>query len=227
MGVLIVEVSHDFVGFDIDAKLTFGTKVTGKLILAPAVSKFPHLTVSAADLLTANDNLNSANQDFINNPKLEGKLKDAIKAWIDSFTKDANYINSVCRGDESSIDLSGYNKTKGESTRAVKPNIPVVKSGESRIKAGLDLDIIKQNDATQFCSVLYTPDVTATFSGNQMTFTKVNEDGSTTQISVFLSKRRKSKFRELKSKSDMKSQSIAFNAAGASDPSAPTDNGIL
>jgi hypothetical protein len=222
-----VQVSFDFTSMTVDKKITFGTNVTGKLILAAAVSKFPHLTVSAADLLIANDNLNKANQNFINNPALDSELHVAEVAWISVFSQDANYVNSLCNGSESDIDLSGYNKTKSVTTNAVKAVTPVVKSGKSLVTGGLDFDIVKQADATNFLSVVFTSDITVTYSGNQVTFTKVNADGSISQAAACVAKKRKSNFTKLKSKSDMKSQTIAINAAGASDPSASTDNGIL
>jgi hypothetical protein len=227
MGVLKVKVSFDFVGFDVAKKLTFGETVSAKLILGPAVTKFPHLTVSAADLVIANDNLRTANQNFIDNPALESELHDAEVDWISAFSQDANYVSSLCKGVASDIDLSGYNKTKDTRTNAVKPQVTVVKSGKSLVTGGLNFDILKQSDATQFLSVLFTKDVTVTYSGNQVTFTKVNDDGTTTQAAVCVAKKRKSNFVTLKSKSDMKSQTIAINAAGASDPSAASDNGIL
>ena len=227
MAIRKVKVSFDFVGLSIDKKLTFGEIVSAKLILGPAVTKFPHLTVSAADLVIANEALRTANLNFIDNPALADKLHDAEVAWISAFSQDANYVSSVSNGFASDIDLSGYNKTKDTSTKAVKPVTPVVKSGKSTVTGGLSLDILKQSDATQFVTVLFTKDVTVTYSGNQVTFTKVNADGSVTQASVCVAKKRKSNFVALESKSDMKSQTIAINAAGASDPSASTDNGIL
>jgi len=227
MSVRKVKVSFDFAEMDVDKKITFGVTVPAKLILGPAVTKFPHLTISAADLVIANDNLNTANQNFINNSNLESELHTAEVAWISAFSQDANYVNSISNGDASAIDLSGYNKTKDTSTPAVRAVTPVVKGGKSLVTGGLNIDILKQSDATQFLTVLFTSDITATYSGNQVTFTKVNADGSTSQAAVCVAKKRKANFTTLKSKSDMKSQSIAINAAGASDPSASTDNGIL
>ncbi len=225
MSSIPIHVSFDFVTMSVDNKIAFGLIVPPKL--TAAATTFPNCTVVPADLTTLNTNLNVANVNFNNNPLLLDALQNAETLWIAGFSKDANYVDSIANGNGATIDLSGYHKTRDTRVPAALPAEPVVKSSKSNSVGGLDTFIATQADAKTFLTAVYTHDITVTFSGNQILFTKLNEDGSTTQASVMIAKKRRANFEGLKSKSDMKSQSTAINAKGMSRPTRPTDNGIL
>ena len=231
MGVIAQKVSHDFVTFLVADKFVFGGKVIG--LMTANAGKFTSPTVAIGscpdpNLTDANNLLKKAIDAFELNPATEGNLTNAETAWIGVFSQDANYVFSVSKGDGAVIDLSGYNKTKDVSVKATQPAVPVIKSSKSNITGGLDGEIAKQTDAVNFITVAYTADVTITFNGNQITFTKDNgPDKAQSQASFAYAKRRKTKLSGLKSKSDMKTQTVAINTAGFSNPSTPSDNGIL
>lgn len=225
MSSIPIHVSFDFVTMSVDDKIAFGLIVPGKLTASSAI--FPNCTVLPADLITLNGNLNAANIAFSSNPALLSALQNSESLWITGFSKDANYVDSIASGNGATIDLSGYHKTKDTRVPATLPNEPIVKSSKSNSVGGLDTFILPQGDAKVFLTAVYTPDMTVTFNGNQFLCTKINEDGSTSQVSVMIAKKRRANFTGLKSKSDMKSQSTAINAKGMSRPTRPTDNGIL
>lgn len=229
MGAIKQTVSHDFVTMDVPKKLSLGVKVID--LMGTNVSKFSNPTVPITgddvSLQDAQDKLKAAKEAFDKNPAKEDDLHNAETTWIGRFSQDAVYVDSVSAGDPAVIDLSGFNKTKDTREKATKPGSPVVKSTKSTTTGSLESIVAKQKDANVFISVAYTPDMSVVFNDNQVIFSITKPDGTVAQASFAYAKKRKSKYSGLKSKSDVKTQALAINAAGFSDPSAPTDNGIL
>ena len=225
MSSIPVHVSHDFVAMSVEKKIELGIKIPLKL--TAAATTFTNCTVAPSDLTTLNTALKLAYEAWQNNPSLLAAMQNAEIAWISGFSKDANYVESVASGNGAIIDLSGYNKTKDTRIPVVIPTAPIIKSSKSNSAGGLDMDIASQSGATSYISIAFTSDFTVTYNGNQVTFSKNNSDGTVSQATFMVAKKRKTKMTGLKSKSDMKSQAIAVNAAGASLPSLTSDNGIL
>lgn len=226
MGAIKVHVLYDFVGMDIPKKIKFGENVSIQLVKAIAIFADP--TIPTGDLDGANDLLNKTYIFWLDNPSGYEAMHNAEIEWITAFTSEAQYVDSVSEGDSAKIEKSGYHKTKDTSTKAVTAVMPKIKSQNINGTGGVDSEAIAQSDASQFVNVIYTPDFTVTFNGNQILATLVGTDGKIiSQISFYSAKKRKSKHVGLKSKSDMKTQSTAINAAGMSMPSAATDQGIL
>ena len=224
MAEIPVHASLDFVGDAITDKLALGDIIPGLMLTSVLI--FAHPTVPLANMISANDDLRLKYNAWLINPLLESDLHDSELAWIVAFTSNALYVSSVAHGSATIILLSGYHVTKDTKSPAVASVTPVVVGGKSDVTGGFQSELAVQKDAKGFVSMLYTSGLTPVYNGNQVTFTFGPVDKQQ-QIAFVVSLKRKAKFRGLLSKGDMKSQSIAFNAGGSSNPSSPSDNRIL
>ena len=232
MSALKVKASKDFVEMSIGDKIVFGTNVRSMLGNVAGLAKFPDLTIPLTgafpiiSLASLDGDLLAKNNAYEGNHNLLGALEVSEIAWIAGYEQDCDYVNSIAKNNPATIDMSGYHKTKDIRLVAHVPATPVVKSADSPVTGGFDVELGIQKDATGFGGVLYTPNLTPVVNGSQVTFSFTLMGDVPAQIAFVTSHSRKFSFRNLISLIKMKFMAWAFNTAGMSNPTPPSDNSI-
>jgi len=232
MSAIKVKASKDFIEMSVTDKLAFGGYVRTMMGNVAGLGKFPFPTVPLSGALpivslsSLDSDLNAKNNAWLANPSLIDALELSEIDWIAGYDQDCDYVNSIAKNNPAVIDMSGYHKTKDVRSVTHVPTTPVMKSADSSVTGGFDVELGIQKDATGFGGVLYTPNLTPVVNGSQVTFSFTLMGDVPAQIAFVTSQSRKFSFRNLISLIKMKLMAWAFNAAGMSNPTPPSDNSI-
>ena len=214
MAIIKAHVSYDFNEFETPEKVGLGNKVIPLLTLNG--STFPDLPVVIADLTTANNTLQSTYADFIlYGDSHAGAYLDAVESWKDKFTQTAEYCDTIANGSITIINLSGFDVTKTETTKAQKLDAPTASVEISVTKGEMSARARGVKTPKGYLFALGTSGVDIKLNGDQITVQIGDE-----VFSFIISSKRDVIFERWPSKIDVSVAVAAFNSAGLGNFSA-------
>ncbi len=211
MAVLPIHLSHSHNGMSVSEKLTFGTKVVTKQ--TDNIVTFGSTGITPASIAAENLNLKTKNDIYELNPLMHGGLVIAERRWVKFYNKLNKALDIICDGNVETMDLTGFDKTDGESVPTAKPAMPIIQDSSPEGKGGYYVHV-KPQPGSSFLYLFCLLDAVVTISGNQINVSKGpfylwSDTHPTAEMHNMAS-------------GDMKLIVIAQNRAGLSDPTPPT-----
>ena len=123
--------------------------------------------VPMSEFTEASSRLNSAIDNRDNGASAQTELQEAAVDMDAKLRSQAFYVTDISKGDKKIIESSGYEVNKGDETKSVIPDTPVIKSLKSS-KGIVSLRAIKPKGAASLCWVLFinTDPVPITITNN-------------------------------------------------------------
>lgn len=171
-------------------------------------------TTLCAALMVALGILTTKNAEYIANPLKHAAMEAARKAVVKILNKLNQLVDGIADGAGATIDLSGFHKTAGESTKGQKPTICVIHDHYPEVGKGNYYIQVNAKGKCTYKFIVCALDAVVTFFGNQVSVSKG-------ELNVISDTHPHADFSSLPS-GDQKLIIVALNAAGMGTPTAPT-----
>ena len=209
----VIKVLLDFLRLPVLEKTEFGSKVVKGL--ADNEATFKDLPIKTGELETLNSSLIAANNEVqsLGTPAAKSHLKTAEKEWKAGFKKTAIYVDDVAEGNKETIELSGFNPSKEETSQVVVDDrvreffAEVTKGKKASFTSGCK----PQNTAKAYAYIAADPDMQVTQVNDLIT---VVAGGKKLYLQV--STHREVEFAGVDSKQSLNVLMFSVNSAGSS-----------
>ncbi|MCF8463537.1 MAG: hypothetical protein K9G41_01745 [Flavobacteriales bacterium] len=215
------KVSLDFVILSPIQKGLFGDNVISEMTEHTSVFVTPD--VPLANLSTANDDLKLKTQQALSGDKEKIQERDvAEQKWIDTFRKEAEYVQRIAAGSKLVITQSGYHSTSTETHAATKPDQADLDAWGNKGKGSIHAELKTLKGAKGLVYVASPQPIDSTSLSLKNGQLRIAKEVAS-DMELILTTKRKVDFQGLVSGQTYYIAALGFNTAGVGDISTVID----